>query len=161
MNARPRARPRPLSSKAMFRRDPGCTHGTSIAAADRAAVLRVARYGALAPVAESRLSYDAERAEVELSSDAVDGPYAGVHRMAAVEFVARLVQHIPGKGEVRVLYYGAYASPSRGWWRRRGVVLVGAGRHTMTRSARWLRGPRCGHGGDAWRSCCGSCSKST
>ena len=101
--------------------------GPAIAAEDRAAVLRVACYGARAPVAESRLRYDAEHAEVELSSDAVDGPYAGVHRMAAVEFVARLVQHIPGKGEVRVRYYGAYASRRRGWWRRRGVVLVGAG----------------------------------
>ena len=64
--------------------------GPAIAAADRAAVLRVARYGARAPVAESRLRYDAERAEVELASDAVDGPYVGVHRFAAVEFVARL-----------------------------------------------------------------------
>ena len=101
--------------------------GPAIAAEDRAAVLRVARYGARAPVAESRLSYDAEHAEVELSSDALEGPYVGVHRFAAVEFVARLVQHIPGKGEVRVRYYGAYASRRRGWWRRRGVVLAGAG----------------------------------
>ena len=101
--------------------------GAAIAATDRAAVLRVARYGARAPVAESRLRYDAGLAEVELASDAVDGPYAGVHRFAAVEFLARLVQHIPGKGEVRVRYYGAYASRRRGWWRRRGVVLAGAG----------------------------------
>jgi hypothetical protein len=73
-------------------------------------VLRVARYGARAPVAESRLSYDVERVEVELASDASAGPYAGVHRMAAVEFLARLVDHIPGKGEVRTRYYRAYAS---------------------------------------------------
>ena len=99
--------------------------GPAIAAEDRAAVLRVARYGARAPVAESRLRYDAERAEVELASDAVDGPYAGVHRMAAVAFLARLVDHIPAKGEVRVRYYGAYVSRRRSWWRRRGVVLVG------------------------------------
>ena len=89
-------------------------------------MLRVARYGARAPVAESRLRYDAERAEVELASDAREGPYAGVHRMGALEFLARLVDHIPGKGEVRVRYYGAYASRRRGWWRRRGVVLAGA-----------------------------------
>ena len=69
--------------------------GPAIAAADRAAVLRVARYGARAPVAELRLRYAAERAEVELVSDAVDGPHVGVHRFNAVEFVARLVQHIP------------------------------------------------------------------
>jgi len=77
-------------------------------------------------VAESRLRYDSERAEVELASDASEGPYAGVQRMAAVEFLARLVDHIPAKGEVRVRYHGAYASRRRGGWRRRGVVLAGA-----------------------------------
>ena len=101
--------------------------GPAIAAEDRAAVLRVARYGARAPVAESRLRYDAERAEVELVSDATDGPYAGVHRIAAVEFLARLVDHIPGKGEVCTRYYGAYATRRRAWWRCRGVVLAGVG----------------------------------
>ncbi len=50
---------------------------------------------------ESRLRYAAERAEVELVSDASEGPYAGVHRFAALEFLARLVDHIPAKGEVR------------------------------------------------------------
>jgi hypothetical protein len=101
--------------------------GPRIEREDRASVLRVARYGARAPVAESRLRYDAERAEVDLVSDASEGPYAGVHRFAALEFLARLVDHIPAKGEVRVRYYGAYASRRRGWWRRRGVVLAGAG----------------------------------
>ena len=101
--------------------------GSAIAAEDRAAVLRVARYGARAPVAQSRLRYDAELAEVELASAAVEGPYVGVHRFAAVEFLAQRVDHIPAKGEVRARYYGAYASRRRGWWRRRGVVLAGAG----------------------------------
>lgn len=99
--------------------------GLALAATDRASVLRVARYGARAPVAESRLRDDAARAEVELVSDASEGPYAGVHRFAALEFLARRVDHIPAKGEVRVRYYGAYASRRRGWWRRRGVVLAG------------------------------------
>ena len=71
--------------------------------------------------------FRSERAEVELVSDASEGPYAGVHRMAAVAFLARLVNHIPAKGEVRRRYYGAYASRRRAWWRRRGVVLAGAG----------------------------------
>jgi hypothetical protein len=105
----------------------GAHVGAAIAADDPAAVLRVARYGARAPVAGSRVRYDAGRAQVELASDAHEGPYAGVHRFAALEFLDRLVDHIPAKGEVRVRYYGAYASRRRGWWRRRGVVLVGAG----------------------------------
>ena len=32
---------------------------------------------------------DAERAEVERVADRVEGPYAGVHRMSALEFLAR------------------------------------------------------------------------
>ena len=55
---------------------------------DREGVLRVARYSARAPIAEGRLRYHAERAEVELVSDRSDGPYAGVHRMTALEFRA-------------------------------------------------------------------------
>jgi len=104
----------------------GSCAGPQIEPEDRASVLRVARYGARAPVAESRLRYDAERAEVELVSDASEGPYAGVHRFAALEFLARRVDYIPAKGEVRVRYYGAYASRRWGWWRRRGLVLAGA-----------------------------------
>jgi len=40
---------------------------------DREGLLRVARYSARAPVAESRLRYDAERAQVELVADRNDG----------------------------------------------------------------------------------------
>ena len=69
---------------------------------DREDVLRVARYSARAPVAESRLRYHAERAEVELVSDRSEGPYAGVHRMTALEFIARWVDHVPERYEVRV-----------------------------------------------------------
>lgn len=47
---------------------------------EREGLLQVARYIARAPVAESRLRYYAERAEVELVADRTDGPYAGVRR---------------------------------------------------------------------------------
>ncbi len=93
---------------------------------ERAGLLRVARYSARAPVAEARLRYDAERAEVELVADRNDGPYAGVHRMTALEFLARWVDHVPARYEVRVRYAGAYATRRRVWWRRRGVVLARA-----------------------------------
>jgi hypothetical protein len=91
---------------------------------ERAGVLRVARYSARAPVAESRLRYDAERAEVELVSDRNHGPYAGVHRFSALEFIARWLDHVPERYETRVRYSGAYATRRRVWWRRRGVVLA-------------------------------------
>jgi hypothetical protein len=56
--------------------------------AEREGLRRVARYAARAPVAEGRLRYDAERAVVELVADRVEGPYAGVQRLGAVEFLA-------------------------------------------------------------------------
>jgi len=93
---------------------------------DRAGLLRVARYSARAPVSEGRLRYDAECAAVELVADRVDGPYAGVHRMAALEFIARWLDHVPERYEVRVRYAGAYATRRRVWWRGRGVELVAA-----------------------------------
>ncbi len=93
---------------------------------EREGVLRVARYSARAPVADSRLRYDAERAEVELVSDRNEGPYAGVHRFSALEFIARWLDHVPERYEVRVRYSGAYATRRRVWWHRRGVTLVEA-----------------------------------
>jgi len=104
----------------------GAHVGPPLAADDRAGLLRVARYAARAPVAESRLRYDAERAEVELVSDARDGPYVGVHRMTALEFLARWADHVPGRYETRIRYYGAFASRRRVWWRRRGIMLRNA-----------------------------------
>ena len=47
--------------------------GPAIAAEDRAAALRVARYGASAPVAGSGLRYDAERAEATLGGATAAG----------------------------------------------------------------------------------------
>ena len=60
-----------------------------IAGEDRAALLRVARSCARAPLAESRLIYHAERAKVAVDSGTSERPYAGVHRMSALEFIAR------------------------------------------------------------------------
>ena len=102
----------------------GAHIGPPITGDDRDGLLRVARYSARAPIAESRLRYDAERAQVELVPKRNDGPYAGTHHFAALEFLARWVDHVPERYETRVRYYGAYATRRRVWWRRRGVVLV-------------------------------------
>jgi hypothetical protein len=107
---------------------------------DREGLLRVARYSARAPVAESRLRYDAERAEVELIAGRNDGPYAAVHRMSALEFMARWVEHVPERYEVGVRYAGAYATRRRVWWRRRGIVLArgsGAPPEVVELEANW------------------------
>ena len=50
---------------------------------------------------------------MELVADRVDGPYAGVHRMTVLEFIARWVDHVPERYEVRVRYAGAYATRRR------------------------------------------------
>jgi hypothetical protein len=104
----------------------GAHVGPPIAGDDRASLLRVARYDARAPLAEGRLCYHPERAEVELVSDAASGPYVGVYRLSALEFLARWVTHVPDHYETRVRYYGAYATRRRLRWQRRGVVPEGA-----------------------------------
>jgi len=104
----------------------GAHLGPVIAGEDRASLLRVARYGARAPVAEGRLRYEAARAEIELVSDARGGPYVGVQRMTALEFVARWVRHVPEPYETRVRYYGAYAHAAAAMV---GAAWGGAGRH--------------------------------
>ena len=86
----------------------------------------MARYCARAPVAESRLADDAERAEVAVDSGTSEGPDAGVHRMSALEFIARGLEQVPERYETRVRYYGAYATRRRVGWQRRGIVLAGA-----------------------------------
>jgi hypothetical protein len=103
----------------------GAHIGPAIAGDDRESLTRVARYGARAPIAEDRLRYHVERAEVELISDAASGPYVGVHRLGALEFLARWVHHVPDPYETRVRYYGAYATRRRLWWQRKGVVPEG------------------------------------
>ena len=75
---------------------------------------------------EPRLVYDAERAEVAVDSGTREGPYAGVHRMSALEFIARWLDHVPERYETRVRYYGAYATRRRVWWQGRGIVRVAA-----------------------------------
>ncbi len=132
----------------------GAHVGPPLAGDDRESLLRVARYGALASAPESRLRYHAERAEVELISDARAGPYVGVHRLAALEFLARWVDHVPERYETRVRYYGAYASRRRVWWCRRGVVLVPTPAREPRPRSPVRTGPRCGAAGP---SCCGGC----
>jgi len=56
----------------------------------------------------------------------MESPYAGVHRMTALEFLARWMEHVPERYEVRVRYAGAYATRRRVWWRQRGVELRAA-----------------------------------
>ena len=47
-------------------------------------------------------------------SDKSDGPTAGTETADPLEFLARVLVHIPDKGHVTTRYYGCYANRPRG-----------------------------------------------
>ena len=95
-------------------------HHVRIEAGDENGRAQLARYAARCPVALSRMTYDAEKAVVTIVSDKSDGPTAGTHTFEPLEFLARLLAHVPRKSEIYVRYCGAYSV------RRRAASLGGA-----------------------------------
>jgi len=81
---------------------------------DRAFAIRLARYCARNPVALKRLTYDRATKAVRYRSDKSDGPTAGTETADPLEFLARVLVHIPDKGHVTTRYYGWYANRPRG-----------------------------------------------
>ena len=75
-------------------------HHVRIDTGDAKGRAHVARYAARAPVALSRITYDADTDMVSLASDKEQGPTAGTHRLHALEFLARLLSHVPHDVEV-------------------------------------------------------------
>ncbi len=61
---------------------------------------------------------DKEFTVVTYHSDKPTGPTAGSDVVDALEFLARVVSHIPNKGQVLQRYYGWYASRVRGMRRK-------------------------------------------
>jgi hypothetical protein len=80
------------------------------------------------------MTYDAREGVVTITSDKAEGPTAGVHRFDALEFLAKLLAHIPRKREVLVRYYGAYSVRRRAAWRERGILRMGAASEESTES---------------------------
>lgn len=103
-----------MPSSAILR---GCS-GCSSAAEDRPFALRLARYCARNPLALDRLTYDPATEQLTYRSDKTDGPTAGTQALDPLEFLARLLTHIPDPGQVMTRYYGWYASRTRGMRRR-------------------------------------------
>ena len=66
------------------------------------------------------MEYSQEDSTVTYHSDKPTGPTAGSETMDALEFLARVVAHIPNKGQVLQRYYGFYASRVRGMRRKAG-----------------------------------------
>jgi len=85
---------------------------------DRAFATRLARYCARNPVALERLTYDRAAEAVTYRSDKSEGPTAGTETVDPLEFLARVLVHIPDKGQVTTRYYGWYANRPRGMRRR-------------------------------------------
>ena len=65
-------------------------------------------------MALDRLTYDASAKQVTYRSDKFDGPTAGTEIADALEFLARVLTHIPDKGQVTTRYHGWYATRPRG-----------------------------------------------
>ena len=65
-----------------------------------------------------RLTYDPATEQLTYRSDKADGPTAGTAALDPLEFLARLLTHIPDPGQVMTRYYGWYASRTRGMRRR-------------------------------------------
>jgi hypothetical protein len=74
------------------------------------------------PLALERLQYLPQNNAVRLASDKRDGPTAGTHDFPALEFLARLLAHVPDAHEVLVRHYGAYSVRRRARWRRAGIL---------------------------------------
>ena len=81
---------------------------------DRAFATRLARYCARNPVALERLTYDRTVQAVTYRSDKSEGPTAGTETVDPLEFLARVLVHIPDKGHVTTRYYGWDANRLRG-----------------------------------------------
>ncbi|WP_396222973.1 transposase [Gemmatimonas sp.] len=62
---------------------------------DRAFATRLSRYCARNPVALERLTYDRAAKAVTYRSDKADGPTAGTETVDPLEFLARVLVHIP------------------------------------------------------------------
>ncbi len=74
--------------------------GVGVPEDDRAFAVRLARSCARNPVALVRMSYDPAIEQVTYGSDKADGPTAGTATVDPLEFLARLVTHIPDPGQV-------------------------------------------------------------
>ena len=95
--------------------------GVWVPAEDRAFTTRLARHCARAPVALERLAYEAATGTVRDQSDKATGPTAATETLDLLEWLARVVSHIPNKGPVLQRYYGWDANRTRGRRRRAGM----------------------------------------
>ena len=85
-----------------------------VPADDRAFATRLARDCARNPIARERLTDDRAAKAVTYRSDKSEGPTAGTEPVDPLECLARVLVHIPDKGQVTTRYYGWDANRPRG-----------------------------------------------
>lgn len=90
--------------------------GNRVDSQDAESAERLSRYIVRAPVSQERMTYISEE---DSSDNAAKVIYEGktsriAETFSALDFLARLVTHIPAKGEQTVRYYGYYSNKSRG-----------------------------------------------
>jgi hypothetical protein len=78
-----------------------------------------ARYCARAPLALSRLTYDRQAQTVSYAYTTTYDNTQATESITPQELIARLIAHIPDRGEHTVKYFGAYANRTRGKRRMR------------------------------------------
>jgi len=81
---------------------------------DKEQLKQTARYGARAPLALSRLSYDREKQEIAYT---YTNPYDHLdytEKISPLELIARLLTHIPDPWEQNNRYFSWYSNRSRG-----------------------------------------------
>ena len=79
---------------------------------------------------------------MQYRSDKRDGPTAGTETVDPLEFLARLVTHIPNTHQVMTRYYGWYANRPRGTRRTAAADVAIAPIHVAEREALPLREAR-------------------
>ena len=106
---------------------------------DRAFATRLVRYCARNPIALERLTYDRAAKAVTYRSDKSEGPTAGTETADPLEFLARVLVHVPDKGHVTTRYYGWYANRPRGMRDKATPAAVGRGRPRSSPPHGWRR----------------------
>jgi hypothetical protein len=88
---------------------------------ERSQAIRLGRYGIRCPLVLDRLAWDEGAAEVVYSARPShrDGAGASVARWDVLDFLARVLDHLPEPSQQLVRYWGWYSNASRGRRRKR------------------------------------------
>jgi hypothetical protein len=90
--------------------------GQSVSPFDDKGMERLSQYIIRAPISQERITYIPEKtSEDGVARVIYEGKTSGTNQIfTALDWLARLVTHIPNKGEQMVRYYGYYSNKSRG-----------------------------------------------